>query len=301
METDLIAYSDGEWKPFGEIGINPRDRGFEKADAVFDAARTFNGEPFLLREHVDRLYRSMRAVRLDCGLSPGEMERISREAVERNADALAELGDFQIWQCVTRGPGKWSHNAGPATVLVKVSQVGFRNFAAAYTEGLHGVVTRTQSYSPAALDPKIKHYSRMNMNLAEFEAADVDPAAWAILIDHTGAITEGTGSNVFCVQDGVLKTPSRESVLEGVSRRYVIDLAAELGIPCVETTVQPYDLANADEVFFTGTSPCIAPATRINRMPVGDGTVGPVATRLLAAWGEKVGVDIAAQAQKYAA
>jgi branched-chain amino acid aminotransferase len=89
-------------------------------------------------------------------------------------------------------------------------------------------------------------------------------------------------------------------VLQGVSRAMVFDLGRELGIPVVEEDLQPYDLYTADEAFFTSTSPCILPVTRVDRRPVGKGAPGPIVARLLGAWGEIVGVDIVAQARHYA-
>jgi branched-subunit amino acid aminotransferase/4-amino-4-deoxychorismate lyase len=89
-------------------------------------------------------------------------------------------------------------------------------------------------------------------------------------------------------------------VLQGVSRGVVFDLGRTLGIPVVEEDLQPYDVYNADEAFFTSTSPCILPVTRVDRRAIGDGKPGPVVGRLLRAWSELVGVDIVEQARRYA-
>jgi branched-chain amino acid aminotransferase len=93
----------------------------------------------------------------------------------------------------------------------------------------------------------------------------------------------------------VLKTPTTRNALAGVSRATVLELAAGLGIPALETDIQPYDVYTAEEAFFTSTPYCMMPATRFNGLPIGDGAVGPVTKRLLAAWSELVGVDIVAQ------
>jgi branched-chain amino acid aminotransferase len=145
----------------------------------------------------------------------------------------------------------------------------------------------------------VKHYSRMNFNLAELEAADVDPDAWPILSDLDGNLTEGTGYNVFMVTDGVLRTPGDRSILQGISRGMVFDLAAQMNIPVVEEDLQPYDLYTADEVFFSSTSPCVLPVTQVDKRQIRDGKPGPITQRLLAEWGETVGVNIVAQAQRF--
>ena len=100
--------------------------------------------------------------------------------------------------------------------------------------------------------------------------------------------------------DGVIRSPDDRSILQGISRGMVMDLAQQLNIPFVEEHLQPYDLYNADEVFFTGTSPCVLPCTEVDRRQVSDGKPGPITQQLLAAWSEAVGVDIVDQALRYA-
>ncbi len=299
--TDYTAYFCGEWMPFSRVKIDPLDRGFLVGDCVFDVARTFNGKSFRMREHVDRLYRSLKYVRIDPGLSPEELERISEEVLSRNEHLRADIGDFALWQFVTRGRGRWAHKSGPAAVGVYVRALGLVHYAHPHRAGPHGVIVRTRSFAPDALDPKVKNFSRMNFNLAELEAADADPVGWAILTDSRGNVTEGTGYNVFIVTDGVIRTAGDRSVLQGVSRGMVIDLAKELGIPIVEEEFQPYDVYTADEAFFSSTSPCVLPVTRVDRRPIGAGVPGPVAGRLLDAWSETAGVNIVEQALRFAA
>jgi branched-chain amino acid aminotransferase len=298
--ADYLAYFGGQWVPFSQVRIDPLDRGFVVGDAVFDVARTFNGKSFRMKEHVDRLYRSLRYVRIDPGLSPREMEAISEEVVARNEPLRAEAGDFAIWQFVTRGRGRWAHRAGPPTVGVYIRSLGFSRFAHLYREGAHGIIVKTRSYAPDAIDPKVKNFSRMNFNLAELEASDVDPAGWPILLDHEGNVAEGIGYNVFVVTDGVIRTPTDRHILQGVSRGMVLDLARQLGIRVVEEDLQPYDVITADEAFFASTSPCVLPVTRVDRRPVGDGVPGPVTGQLLRAWSEAVGLDIVEQAITFA-
>ena len=297
--AEYIAYFNGEWMPFSQVKIDPMDRGFMVGDVVFDVVRTYNGKSFRMKEHVDRLYRSLRYVRIDPALSPEEMTDISEEAIRRNEHLREEVGDFGIWQFVTRGPGRWTYDAGPPAVCVKVSPLDFGRFARFHKDGAHGVITRTRSYAAESLDPKIKHYSRLNFNLAELEAHDVDPDGWPILTDSNGYLTEGSGYNVFLVTNGVVRTPGDSSILQGVSRGMVIDLARQLNIPFVEEDLQPYDLYTADEAFFTSSSPGVLPVTTVDKREVGDGKPGPITQQLLAAWSEAVGIDIVDQALRF--
>ena len=297
--AEYTAYFKGEWMPFSEVKIDPMDRGFTVGDVVFDVARTFNGKSFRMEDHIQRLYRSLKFVRIDPGLSAKEMLDISEEVVQRNDHLRAEVGDFTITQFVTRGPGSSSRSAGPPAVCVKVAPIGFGRFADLFKDGAHGVITRTRSYPVESLDPKVKNYSRMNFNLADLEAADVDPEAWPILTDAEGSLTEGTGYNVFLVTDGVIRTPGDRNILQGVSRGMVFDLARQLNIPLVEEDLQPYDLYNADEAFFSGTSPCILPVSKVDQREIGDGRPGPIVQQLLSAWSETVGMDIVDQALQF--
>ena len=299
---EYTAYFNGEWVPHSQLKIDANtDRGFRYADVVFDAGRTFNGKSFRMKEHIDRLYRSLKYVRIDPGLSPEEMLDISEEAIRRNEQFRSEAGDFTVAQFVTRGPGRggFIESAGPPTVCVKVDPADFGRYAPHYRDGTHAVITRTRSFSPDILDPKIKHFSRMSFNMAELEAADVDPGARAILTDADGNLTEGTGSNVFLVTGGVIRTPGDRSILQGVSRGMVIDLARQLNIRLVEEDLQPYDMYTAAEAFFTSTTSCIVPLTVVDRRPVGDGKPGDITQQLLSAWGESVGLDIVDQAMQF--
>ena len=295
--ADYQAYFNGEWMPFGEVTISPSDRGFSVGDLVFEVERTFNGRPFRLKEHIERLYRSLTYIRMDAELSAEEMTAITEEAVERAKADHPDVTDFWMRQIVTRGTVDLFDPPAP-TVLVQVGEQGFW-YADLYDTGLHGVISKTRAYSPQALDPKIKHYSRMNFVLAHQEAHDVEPGAWPILLDDRGFLTEGNGQNVFVVTDGVIRTPTDYAALQGVSRGMAIDLTRQLDIPLVEEDLQPYDLYTSDEAFWTTTSMCVMPMTRVDRRPIGDGKPGPMSQRLLAAWSEAVGVDVVGQAQQY--
>ena len=298
--ADYIAYFNGEWVPNSEVKIDSSDRGFLVGDTVFEVERTFNGKSFRMKEHIDRLYRSLKYTRIDPGLSAEEMLDISEEAVRRNEPHREEVGDFTIHQFVTRGPRPAPGMPDTPTVGVRLAAVDFTRHGHSYATGVHGVIAKIRSYSSESLDPKIKHYSRMNFNLAQIEAADVDPDAWPIMLDLDGNLTEGVGYNVMMVTDGVIRSPTDKAILQGVSRGMVFDLADQLDIPRVEEDLQPYDLYTADEVFFTTTSPCVLPVTKADNREVGDGKPGPVTTQLLAAWSEAVGMDVVDQALRFA-
>ena len=293
---DYIGYSNGEWIPDSRFSIDPDDLGYVLGAVVFETLRTFDGKPFTWSEHVDRLFRSLKYVRIDPGLSKSDVIGILEDAAARNEDVRHEVGDFNLWPSVTMGPTL----DGPPNVYVRVRPVPWDTFTRFFFEGAHGVIAKSRSYSSQSLDPKAKHHSRLNMVLGHQEVRDVDPDALPIFMDIDGNISEGNSFSVMMVKDGVIRTPTDKAILQGVSRSVVMDLADGLNIPLVEEDIQPYDLYTADEVFFTRTTPGIVPVARIDNRTISEETPGPVTTQLLSAYSELVGLDIVDQAAHYA-
>ena len=116
------------------------------------------------------------------------------------------------------------------------------------------------------------------------------------MTDVYGNITEGTSHNVFIVTDGIIHTPLDRSVLGGISREVVLELAAKLGVETSKEDLQPYDIFTADECLFSGTSFSVLPVVQVDGRPIGDGTPGCMVKQLLASWSEEVGIDIVDQA-----
>ncbi len=295
-----IAYLNGQFVPESECKFHVSDRGIYKGDLVYDVERTFNGKIYRLREHLERLYRSLTYVRIDPGMSLDEMEELTLDVVKRNEHLMEPGSDLQVTQIVTRGHGVKVTDVVAPTICIRVRPIDFGQYAHFYNDGAHVVFPRTRSYSPQSLDPKIKHYSRMNFALAELETADIDPDAYAVLLDLEGNISENTAGNFFIVTKGVLRTAGDRGLLQGISRMTVLELAQQMGIPTSEEDLQPYDAYTADEAFLTTTSYCVLPVGRIDNRPLAQKAPGPITKRLWAAWSEMVGLDIVDQAQRCA-
>jgi len=292
---------NGEYVLRNEAKISMQDRGFRVGDVVFDTSRTFDGKVFRLRDHLDRLWRSLQYVRIDPGLSIDELERITLAVVERNEPARKEAGDdYMITQIVTRGELGRADHAMTANVAVWIDPIDYARYRPIHEKGAHVVIPKARSYSADQLDPKIKHYSRMNMVMAELEAADVDPEAFPLMLDVDGNLSETNGANVFVVTNGVLRTPGDKSILQGISREVILKLADQLGIPTSEEELQPYDLYTADEALICSTPHCLLPVGRADNRQVGDKAPGPITKQLLAAWSELAGVDIVDQVMERA-
>jgi branched-subunit amino acid aminotransferase/4-amino-4-deoxychorismate lyase len=297
--AEYISYLNGEWLPTDDCKIDVFDRGLLMGDAVFDVARTYNGKPFKMERHFARMARSLKHTRMDIGMTPEEFGKIVLEAVDRNQGNVGEAGDLIIWWFATRGKGAWAWSAGPGAVGCRIAPVDFARFSPFFSTGVHGVITKVRSHAPGTVEPKVKHYTRMNFAMAELEANDVVPGGWPVLTDQEGNLTEGTINNVFLVTDGTIRTATDKSILQGISRSVVFDLAKQLGIPIVEEDLQPYDLYTADEAFVSFTGPGVLPMTGADHRQIGDGEVGPVVNQLIAAWSELVGIDIVDQAQRF--
>ncbi|MER9890111.1 aminotransferase class IV [Mesorhizobium sp. M0114] len=292
---ERIAYYNGEFLPEGQIAIPFRDRGFRWGDGCYDMARTFNHRPFKLKEHIERLYRSLRYLRIDLPLSPDELTTISEEVLARNLHLLGAQEDYWITQRISRGvdaAGDEGPIRGGPTIIVECCPIPYRSRAHLYLDGIELLIPSVRRTPPSSLSPRAKSGNYLNHTLADLEVKARNPRAWALFLDQAGNLCEGTSNNVFLVSGGKLLTPREQFVLGGVSRQTVFELASELGVPCEERDIDLYDAANADEIFLTMTSMCICPVRSLEGTPVLANTIpGPVTRRLQQAWMEKVGCD----------
>ena len=299
QKKEHLVYINGELLPPDEARISVFDSAVMLGDTVTESTRTFAHKPFKLDQHIARLYRSLKVTRINPGMTPAEMTELSLRVLEANLHLLGPGDDCWLVHNISRGRSVAGADPtvqrSPATVIIFTQPMVLTDWARFYVEGCHAVTPPSRAMPFQALDARIKNRSRMAYTLAEIEVKLVDPQAQGVLLDINGNVAENKGGNFFVVADGALKTPPTSNALAGISRSTVLELAERLGIPAREVDIQPYDIYTADEAFFTSTPYCIMPATRFNGLPVGDGQVGPVTRRLLAAWSELVGVDIVAQ------
>jgi branched-chain amino acid aminotransferase len=303
LANQRTAYLNGEYLAESQVLLPFRDRGFLYGDAVFDTTRTFGHRIFRLQAHVERLYRSLRYLRIDPGLAPEQMVAVTEEVLERNRHLLDSEGDYWVSQRVSRGvasvDGEEPPRAG-ATVLVECTPLPLRERAALYRDGIRVIVPAQRRTPAEALSPRAKTSNYLNMIVADQEVSAIDPGAWAVLLDMQGHLAEGRGSNLFLVSAGELLTPKALNVLPGISRQTVLELVAELGIPCREADLDLYDAYAAEEAFLTSTSLCLCPVRSINGMQVGGEEVfGPVTRRLIEAYRVLVGCDFVEQYRRH--
>lgn len=300
---ERMAWFNGELMPESEVRISFRDRGWLFGDTAFDVARTFGGKPFKLREHVERLYRTLAYMQVNPGMSSDDMCRVSEQVLEANRPLLGPDRDYWVGQRISRGlmplDGEAIERSGP-TIVVDCTPLPLSSRAADFRDGIEVVVPSVRRTPPESMSPRAKMCNYINLVLGDLEAKAHNPRAWAILLDTSGNLAEGLGSNIFLVRDGALFTPKADFVLPGISRDVVMQLAAEAGIPCHESDVSLYDAYNCDEAFLTSTSLCLCPLRSINGRALNErANPGPVTARLTAAYQELVGFDFVEQYRRH--
>jgi branched-chain amino acid aminotransferase len=301
-----VVYFNGRFVPELEARVSIFDSALMYGDMAFEMTRTYRRRPFRLREHLVRLYASLRLMEIDCGLSLTEMERITLETLERNLPSEPPDMDWQIMHDVSRGPLELYGSVFPEGIRPTVSIncwpliTHMGRFAATYDTGVHIVIPAQQTLPAHLVDPKAKTRSRLHYQMANLQARRQGEGRWPVLLDPDGFLSEGPGWNIFLVKDGVLLTPEPRNILLGISRAVTIELAGELGIPVREANLGRYEALAADEIFCTATTYALVHAVSFEGQPIGDGRPGPVTRRLLEAWQQLAGLDFVAQAREYA-
>ncbi len=277
---------DGVLVPPEHAHVSIFDRGFLYGDSVYEVIRTYGGRPFELPRHLDRLEGSAARIALPL---PWSRERLAAEL----ARTLAASGnpESQVRVIVTRGAGELGLDPALAVrplVILVVTEL-HPPPASAYRDGVKAQLVGVRRGQ--AIDPRAKTGNYL-ANLLALKTAREHGAYEALMIDREGRVTEGTQSNLFVVQDGVLKTPPVEAgILEGITRTVVLEVARGLGIEVRETPLVPDDVLSADEAMVTGSVRELVPVVRVgidgDERVLGAGVVGPTVRRLSAAFRER--------------
>ena len=211
MTASAWAYSNGEIVPLEQARYWPNDLAIIYGEIVYEATRTFGGQPFSCRPtSIGSTDRCSTAAWIP-GLTPEELTEVTLQVVERNSPDLPEGSDTWIFHNITRGshpqfPGVGRGDAGP-TVLVWTHELGFKYWYRCYEDGAHCVTPSIRQVSIATQDPRMKTRSRMFLALAEQEVSALAPGAYPLLLDTEGRIAEATGANFMVVSDGAILTP----------------------------------------------------------------------------------------------
>lgn len=254
------------------------DHGLLYGDGVFEGIRSYNSLIFRLKQHLNRLFESAKAIELTMPMTKKELEDALVKTLKAN-----NLKDAYIRLVVTRGTGDLGldpRKCKSPTVFIITDKIVLypKEF---YENGLEIVIAGTRRNIKEALSPQIKSLNYLNNILAKIEAIKAGVAE-AIMLSLDGFVAECTGDNIFIVKDNVLMTPPEDiGVLKGVTRLAVMELAKKSGISVKEKMIKPDELYSADECFLTGTAAEIIPVTKIDKNTIGDGRPGKTTLKLL--------------------
>jgi branched-chain amino acid aminotransferase len=271
-------YINGTFYTKEDARVSVYDHGLLYGDGVFEGLRSYGGKVFRLREHLERLWESAKAIRLEI---PILLETLSAAVVETLK--LNEIEDGYIRLVVTRGMGTLGLDPGQTSdpqVIVIADRITLypEEF---YRDGLKIVTVSTMRNHPAALSPRIKSLNYLNNILAKMEGQQAG-CVEALMLNHKGEVAECTGDNIFLVRRGELFTPPRDAgILDGITREVVCQLAAESQIAVHQVALTRHDVFVADECFLTGTAAEVVPVVNVDDRLIGDGKPGPITRDLI--------------------
>jgi branched-subunit amino acid aminotransferase/4-amino-4-deoxychorismate lyase len=302
--NEAQAYLNGRYVPTGEAVLPVRDGGFVQGTTVAEQLRTFGGRLFRLQDHIQRLSHSLAIVKVDPRHTAAKLTEIAETLVARNHPLLAPGDDLGLAMFVTPGDygamsARGAAPTGP-TVCLHTFPLRFDLWADKYRVGQALATTDVVQVSERSWPVELKCRSRMHYFLADHQAQARYPGSRAVMLDDEGYVTESTTANIVLYRAGEgLLTPPRHKILPGISLAVLAELAAGLSLPLTERDLKPADIAGADEVYLTSTSPCMVPVTRFNGQPIGAGKPGTMFQKLIAEWSRVVGLDIVAQAERF--
>jgi branched-chain amino acid aminotransferase len=274
----MKIYIDGKYYDEANAKISVFDHGLLYGDGIFEGIRAYNGRVFRLKEHIDRLFSSAKSLMLSIPLGRAEMTKAVVETCRQN-----ELRDGYVRLVVTRGPGTLGLNPNRCknpSVIIIAGKIQLYP-PELYQRGMDIITVPTTRNLHSALNPAIKSLNYLNNILAKIEANNAG-CEEAIMLNAEGFVAECTGDNIFVVLEGRLLTPPLwAGALYGITRRVVMDLAAEAGLEVRETNLTRHELFNAEECFLTGTAAEIVPLVKIDGRVIGGGTPGPVTLKLV--------------------
>lgn len=306
MSSGRLIYMNGEFIPEENAKISIYDSALMFGDMVFEMTRSFNKKQFMLREHLERLYASIKYLRIPIEMSMEEMESCVYQTIEANEPCFRDDDEHRIMIDISRGllgiyQDVVGTHKGPNIIIADFPlRWTVAGMGALFDVGINAVIPSQRAIPASLLDPKVKNRSRIHYLMANIEVSNyVGENNWALLLDPDGYIAEGTGDNFFIVKDGVIITPEPRNILRGISRAYIFSLCEELGLKYVETNIETYDAMMADEAFMTGTPFSLLPVTSLNGVGIGNGKMGSITRMLLDKWSDNVGVDIEGQIKKW--
>ena len=287
MTKETIVYINGQFLPESQARISPFDHGLLYGDGIYETLRTHEEFIFRMDQHLDRLYRSAKAIHIAIPATRDELKKAVAEVVRLNA-YKESLVRIVITAGIGAGMGFRRTIKTPPTVLViqvDRQSLGAMTKSDREEKGLRAIIACARSIPPGCgVEPRVKHNNYLNHIMVDLEAetAGVDVA---ISLDMNGFVTECSGANIFIARESQVETPPGYiGILEGITRQAVIDIARIEGIQIAEKTLTPYDIYTADEVFLTSTLKGVVSIVEVDSRRIGEGRPGPIAKRIRTAY-----------------
>jgi branched-chain amino acid aminotransferase len=288
-----VAYVNGRILSQQDAMISVFDHGFLYGEGVYEVVRTYGDDLFLADRHFRRLRNSAAMITLDIGMTDKALAGVIREtmAAYRSGPGRSSPDeDLYARLLVTRGIGEMTYDPSksPHPSIVVIVKPLAPPAAAVYEKGVAVALVSVVRNHPQSVDPRIKSNNLLNNVLAMQDALRRGPFFEAILRNYRGELAECSQSNLFLVKDGTVSTPALDAgLLPGITREFVEEVAAAVGIPTADAVLRDKDVFGADEAFLTSTSKEIVPIVRVDSRSIGDGRPGPVTRRLLEAYRAK--------------
>jgi len=259
------------------------DHGFLYGEGVYETLRTYNGQPFLFDAHIRRLRNSASMLALTVPLADDEIDRRLRDTMRAAGLGEDAAHEAYLRVLVTRGVGDLSYDpaACPEPSIVMIAKAHVDPAPGVFARGVTVALVPIVRNHPGSVNPLIKSNNLLNNALAMQEAFRRG-AYEGVMRNYRGELAECTQSNLFVVKAGAALTPTTDSgLLPGITRAFLFEVGASLGIPVREAVLRDDDLFGADEAFLTSTTREVVPIVRVDERTIGSGAPGPVTRALL--------------------
>ena len=260
-DRDGWIWLDGQFVPWREATVHVLTHGLHYASAVFEGERMYGGEIYKLTEHTERLFKSAEMLDFEIPFTVAEIDQACKDTCAKNG-----LTDAYLRPIAWRGSEMIGVSAQHTKIHVAIAVWDWPSYfkPEERAKGIRMTWAKYKRPSPETEPVHAKATGLYMICTISKHAAEAKGYADAMMLDYRGQVAEATGANIFFVKDGVIHTPIADCFLDGITRRTVIGLARDRGIEVIERAIWPEELANATEVFLTGTAAEVTPVGEID-------------------------------------
>ncbi|MDD5586030.1 MAG: branched-chain amino acid aminotransferase [Alphaproteobacteria bacterium] len=277
-DRDGAIWMDGKLVPWREAKLHVLAHSMHYGNAVFEGERAYNGSIFKMREHSERLLRSAELLDFKIPYTAEEIDAAKMAALKANGVKDAYVRPIAWRGCDGLGVSALEHR-----IHLAIACWAWPSYFSpeARAKGIKLIMSSWARPSPTTAPTAAKAAGLYMICTISKNEAERQGCSDALMLDWRGQVAEATGANFFMVKDGGLHTPMTDCILDGITRRTVMDLARAKGIPVIERAIWPEELKDADEVFLTGTA---AEVTAIGQIGEWAFTPGPITAKLAEAY-----------------